>query len=296
MGPLHLILGASGQVGYELARELGESSRVVGLSRPEVDFEKLETVRDAIRHHRPRVVWNAAAATAVNALEADPGRAEQVNAKAPEVIAEECLRARAILVHFSTDYVFDGSKTGPYLESDLPNPLNVYGRSKLAGERAVQASGARHLILRTSWVYSARGRNFVRAILERAAGNDELRVVCDQVGAPTWSRAIARACALMSPQLEPKAEAGVLHMTARGSCSWFDLAAALQRLVVRHGGRWRAALRPVSSAEYGSPTMRPLNSVLSNQALREQYGVELPDWTTSLEEFSRIGLFPGSSR
>jgi dTDP-4-dehydrorhamnose reductase len=199
-------------------------------------------------------------------------------------------------VHFSTDYVFDGTKTGPYLESDPPNPLNVYGRSKLAGERAVQASGARHLILRTSWVYSARGRNFVRTILERAAETDELRVVCDQVGAPTWSRAIARACALVAPQLEAKAEAGVLHMTARGSCSWFDLAAALEHLVVRRGGRWRAALRPVTTAAYGSPTTRPLNSVLSNQALRERYGVELPDWTTSLEEFTRSSPLPGTTR
>jgi dTDP-4-dehydrorhamnose reductase len=161
----------------------------------------------------------------------------------------------------------------------------VYGRSKLAGERAVGGSGARHLIIRTSWVYSSRGTNFVRAILSRAAGTDDLRVVCDQVGAPTWSREIARACARMVPQLEDKVEAGVLHMTARGSCTWFDFALALQAHALRRGLVWRAGLEPVTTDEYGARARRPLNSVLSNEALQARYHVELPEWATSLEEF-----------
>jgi dTDP-4-dehydrorhamnose reductase len=293
--PLHLVLGASGQVGHELVRQLVGVARVVGLSRPEISFENLRSVRDAIRLHRPSVIWNAAAATAVEALEQDPVLAEQVNAKAPGVIAEEALRARAILVHFSTDYVFDGTKAGPYVEADAPNPLNVYGRSKLAGEQAIGASGSRHLILRTSWVYSGRGRNFVRSILARAGGTERLRIVCDQVGAPTWSREIAGACARIAPQLEDKVESGVLHMTALGSCSWFDFATALQEDATRRGIAWCAGLDPVTTEEYAGKVRRPLNSVLSNSALLARFGVSLPHWRASLAEFWQSGWVPPSA-
>jgi dTDP-4-dehydrorhamnose reductase len=285
VAPVHLVIGANGQVGYELVRQLAGVGRVAGLARPEVNLENLKTVRDAIRHHRPTVIWNAAAATAVDALEDAPWLGEQVNAKAPGVIAEEAKRSGAVLVQFSTDYVFDGSKPEPYTEADRPNPVNVYGRTKLAGERAVEASGARYLILRTSWVYSSRGRNFVRAILDRARSADELRVVCDQVGAPTWSREIARICTRIAPRLEEVA--GILHLTAGGSCTWFDFAIALQGEAMRRGLAWRAGLEPVTSEEYGAKAKRPLNSVLSNEALRARLGESLPDWGESHAEFWR---------
>ena len=286
--PVHLVIGANGQVGFELVRQLAGAGGVVGVARPQVNLENLKTVRDAIRHHRPSVIWNAAAATAVDALEESPWLGEQENAKAPGVMAEEAKRLGAMLVQFSTDYVFDGTKQAPYTEGDRPNPLNVYGRTKLAGERAVEASGARYLILRTSWVYSSRGRNFVRAILDRARNADDLKVVCDQVGAPTWCREIGQACARIAPRLDEVA--GVLHMTAGGSCSWFDFAIALQGEAVRRGLAWRAGLEPVTTEEYGAKAKRPLNSVLSNEALRARLDESLPDWGESLAEFWRTDI------
>ena len=281
--PLHLVIGASGQVGLELVRQLRSAGRVVGLSRPEVNLQNLKTVREAIRLHRPAVIWNAAAATSVDALEEAPWLGEQVNAKAPGVMAEEARRIGAVLVQFSTDYVFDGTKPEPYTEADRPNPLNVYGRTKLAGEQAVQNSGARYLILRTSWIYSSRGRNFVRAILDRARDGALLRVVCDQTGAPTWSRKIARTCARIAPRLDEAA--GILHMTAGGSCSWFDFALAIQREATRRGVVWHAGLEPVTTEEYAARAKRPLNSVLSNAALAARLGERLPDWGESHAEF-----------
>ena len=288
IAPMHLVIGANGQVGFELVRQLSGLGRVVGLARHEVNLENLKTVRDAIRHHRPTVIWNAAAATAVDALEDAPGIGEQVNAKAPGVMAEEAKRTGAVLVQFSTDYVFDGTKSKPYTEADRPNPLNVYGRTKLEGEKLVQASGARYLILRTSWVYSSRRRNFVCAILERAGTPDHLKVVCDQVGAPTWSREIARACARLAPRLDETV--GILHMTAEGSCTWFDFALALQSEAMRRGIVWSAGLEPVTTEEYGAKAKRPLNSVLSNEALRTQLGESFPHWTESHAEFWRTDI------
>ncbi|HKP29879.1 MAG TPA: dTDP-4-dehydrorhamnose reductase [Gemmatimonadales bacterium] len=283
--PVHLVIGANGQVGFELVQQLAGIGRIIGLARPEVNLENLKTVRDAIRLHRPSVIWNAAAATAVDMLEESPWLGEQVNAKAPGVMAEEAKRTGAVLVQFSTDYVFDGTKTEPYTESDRTNPLNVYGRTKLAGEKAVEDSGARYLILRTSWVYSSRGRNFVRAILDRARESNDLRVVCDQVGAPTWSREIARACARIAPRLDETA--GILHLTAGGSCTWFDFAIALQGEAIRRALPWRAGLEPVTTEEYGARARRPLNSVLSNEALRARLGEALPDWGESHAQFWR---------
>jgi dTDP-4-dehydrorhamnose reductase len=283
--PVHLVIGANGQIGFELVRQLTGLGQVIGVSRPEVNLETPKAVRDAIRHHRPSVIWNAAAATAVDALEEAPWLGEQVNAKAPGVMAEEARSIGAVLVQFSTDYVFDGTKAEPYTEADRPNPLNVYGKTKLDGEKAVEASGARYLILRTGWVYSSRGRNFIRAILERARKSDDLRVVCDQVGAPSWSREVARMCATIVPRLHETA--GILHLTAGGSCTWFDFAVALQGEAVRRGIPWQARLVPITTEEYGARARRPLNSVLSNQALRARLGEALPDWRDSLTEFWR---------
>ena len=276
--PVHLVFGATGQVGYDLVRELAPLGRVVGLSRPEVDLERLEAVRDAIRLHRPAIIWNAAAATAVDALEDDPDLAFRVNATAPEVMAEEANRLGSLLVHFSTDYVFDGTKPEAWVEDDLPNPLNVYGRSKLAGEVAVRGAGGRHLILRTGWVYSSRGRNFVRAILARAAAPDALRVVNDQVGAPTWSRELARACARLAPRFVRDDLSQVLHLSAAGACSWFEFATAIREQLIAAGVPWNAPLEPVSSAQYGAKAVRPANSVLSNDRFVATFGFHLAPW------------------
>jgi dTDP-4-dehydrorhamnose reductase len=277
--PVHLVFGVTGQVGYDLARELAPLGRVIGLSRAEADLERIESVRDAIPLHRPAVIWNAAAATAVDALEDDPDLAFRVNATAPGVMAEEATRLGARLVHFSTDYVFDGTKREPYVEDDAPNPLNVYGRSKLAGEIAIRDAGARHLILRTGWVYSSRGRNFVRAILPRADAFAVLRVVNDQVGAPTWSRELARACAILAPRLSPHdSGSDVLHLSAAGTCSWFEFAAAIREQLIQSGVPWNAPLEPISGAEYGAKATRPGNSVLSNDRFVAAFGFRLAPW------------------
>lgn len=291
-GPVHLVFGVTGQVGFELVRELSSKGRVVGLSRPEVDLEQLETVRDAIRAHRPTVIWNAAAATAVDALESDPDLAFRVNAKAPGVMSEEAKRTGALLVHFSTDYVFDGTKGAAYVEDDPPNPLNVYGRSKLAGELAVRDAGARHLIIRTGWVYSSRGRNFVRAVLSRSATLDVLRVVNDQVGAPTWSRALARGCARIATRIEGQDCPGLLHLSAAGSCSWFDFAMSIRDQAIQRGHAWRASIEPLGTAEYPAKARRPRYSILASDAAFDRFGVRLPDWRASHDEFWAAGVEP----
>lgn len=281
--PVHLVLGASGQVGFDLVQALQPHGRVVGLSRPEVDLERIDTVRDAIRAHRPAIVWNTAAATAVDALEDDPDLAFRINAIAPGVMAEEARRTGALLVHFSTDYVFDGTKPTPYVEEDQPNPLSIYGRSKLAGERAIQEAGGHHLILRTSWIYSSRGRNFLQAILRRASGAAPLTIVNDQVGSPTWSREVARGSVRVARHLRHSGDSGLFHLTAQGSCSWFEFAGAI-REALGDSVRWIAPLVPVSTIAYGSRAPRPLNSVLSNERLSSELGVRLGHWRDGLAE------------
>lgn len=282
--PVHLVFGATGQVGFDLMRELAPTGRVIGLSRPGVDLERLDTVRDAIRSHRPTMIWNAAAATAVDSLEGDPALAFRVNATSLGVMAEESKRIGGFLVHFSTDYVFDGSKAGPYVEEDQPRPLNVYGRSKLAGEVAVQQAGGRHLILRTSWVYSQRGRNFYRAIVARGVNPGVIRVVDDQIGAPTWSKDLASACVVIAPILANEGvSAGLFHLTGAGHCSWYRFASAIRDARVAAGAVWRAELKGVSTAEYGSPVLRPRNSVLSSQSFSRTFNLRLPAWPHSLQ-------------
>lgn len=281
--PVHLVLGASGQVGFELVQVLQPHGQVVGLSRPDVDLERPDTVRDAIRDHHPAIIWNAAAATAVDALEDDPDLAFRVNATAPGLMAEEARRAGALLVHFSTDYVFDGTKPTPYVEDDRPYPLNVYGRSKLAGELAVREGGGQYLILRTSWIYSSRGRNFLQAILGRATGAVPLSIVSDQRGAPTWSREVARGSVGAAQRILASGGSGLFHLTAEGACSWFEFADAIRDLL-GDSVRWVAPLVPVSTIAYGSRAPRPLNSVLSNERLSSQLGIRMGHWRAGLAE------------
>jgi len=232
-----------------------------------------------VREAKPQIIVNAAAYTAVDHAESEPELAMQINGIAPGILADEAKRLGALLVHYSTDYVFDGEKTTPYVEDDPPNPLNVYGRTKLAGERAIQAAGGRHLILRTSWVYGARGKNFLLTILRLAGERKELRVVNDQRGAPTSCRAIADATAKVLRGMDGVAGCdGIFHLSAAGDATWSDFAAAI---IARAGLATRIV--PIVSAEYPTVARRPRNSLLDNSKVRAKFAVSLPDWRAEFD-------------
>jgi len=250
------------------------------LDQSDLDLRDAERIREAVRAASPDVIVNAAAYTAVDKAESDRDTAFAINAAAPGVLADEAKRKGVLLVHYSTDYVFDGAKATPYVEDDAPNPLNVYGASKLAGDRAIAASGCRHLILRTSWVYGPRGSNFMLTMLRLARERPELRVVDDQVGAPTSSRAIARAtatalaCAVQSPELT-----GLYHLTAGGETSWCGFA----RAILSRAGIATPVL-PIHTEGYPTPARRPRNSRLDCSRLRAAFGVTLDPWEEGLAE------------
>jgi dTDP-4-dehydrorhamnose reductase len=285
-----LLTGASGQVGWELRRTLAPLGRVVAPSSTELDLADPDAIRRVAREVRPHLIVNPAAYTAVDKAEAEPELAMAVNGIAPGVLAEEAKRMHAMLVHYSTDYVFDGSKTGPYHENDLPCPVSSYGRSKLAGEEAIRATGVPHLIFRTSWVYGARGKNFMRTILRLANARDSLKVVDDQMGAPTWSRMIAEATALALRSNDLQAAVGTCHLTCAGSTSWHGFARAIveeHRIRFEAGGDPQLRLRPdaieaIPSEQYPTPAKRPANSMLDNGKLIRTFGLELPDWRECL--------------
>jgi dTDP-4-dehydrorhamnose reductase len=275
-----LIIGKNGQVGWELQRALAPLGQVVALERSEMDLADADSIRRVVRDLRPDVVINAAAYTAVDRAESERDLAMAVNGIAPGILAEETARLGALLIHYSTDYVFDGRKPSPYVEDDAPNPLNAYGESKLAGERAIQEVGGRHMILRTSWVYGPRGKNFMLTILRLANEHDEIRVVNDQIGAPTSSRAVADATyRIVERRLagEDRAFNGVFHLTASGSTSWFGFAQAI--IAQTQDRRERSPrLVPVASADYPSAAKRPLNSMLSSEKARRLFGIALDPW------------------
>jgi dTDP-4-dehydrorhamnose reductase len=275
-----LVTGGSGQVGWRLAQTLPAVGDAIVTQRETIDLARPDTLRDAIRSIRPDVIVNAAAYTDVDRAESEPELAHAVNAHAPGVMAEEAKRIGALLVHYSTDYVFDGVKTGAYTETDATNPLGVYGASKLLGEEAVAAAGGAHIILRSSWVYDSRGRNFVRAILKRAEEHGELRVVDDQLGSPTWARAIADATrALLTQIARVKAAPGVYHFTDGGSVSRYDLAA---RILDKRAGS-APLLHRVRTADLPAAAKRPLNCVLDVSKLEATFGISLPPWETQLD-------------
>ena len=284
----YLVTGGSGQVGFELTQQLRALGDVVAPRRSELDLASPDSIRAAIDRVRPDVIVNAAAYTAVDRAESERDACFDVNARAPGLLAEEARRIDAALIHFSTDYVFDGTKAAPYVECDDARPLNVYGESKLAGERAVESVGGAWLILRTSWVYGLRGQNFLRTILRRAREADELRVVDDQIGAPTWSRSLAAATArlLASRASESLADrirdvAGVYHLTSAGSASWFEFARAILDV---DGGMDRRPVRlvPIPTAEYPTPARRPAWSVLDCTKSAHVLGVRLGSWEAEL--------------
>lgn len=280
----HLVLGATGQIGSELTRLLPAVGKTLGVSRPDVDYERPHSVIQTVRRHSPRVIWNAAAHTGVESLETERSAAFRINAEAPELLAQEARRLGAALVHFSTDYVFDGRKTGPYGEDDPPAPLNVYGASKRAGEEAIGSSGCNHVIIRTSWVYAATGRNFLTAIFRKGGIEGRIPVVDDQAGAPTWSRDIATACVkLASALMSDQVPWGLYHLTASGRTTWYQFAVAIRDGLIHRGFRWRAELVPVSSRDYPSHAARPLSSVLDCTRAARVLGLVLPSWRMSLE-------------
>ncbi|HTR59167.1 MAG TPA: dTDP-4-dehydrorhamnose reductase [Casimicrobiaceae bacterium] len=284
--PTILVIGARGQLGFELARLLPAHGEVTALDRSELDIGDPDAIRETLRALRPVLAVNAAAYTAVDQAEREPERVEAINARAPAILAEEAKRLDALLVHYSTDYVFDGAAAVPYPEDAPTNPLGVYGASKLRGEQAIVASGCRYLVLRTSWVYGLRGRNFLLTIRRLATERDELRVVADQIGVPNWSRALAEATAtLVSRGLDVLAErAGLYHLSARGSTSWFEFARAIV------GEVESPRVLPITTAEYPTAARRPPYAVLATEKLERVFGVSLPDWRELLARCLASGV------
>ena len=279
-----LLTGRSGQVGWELARALLPLGRIHACGRAELDLADAAALRRGLEALRPDAIVNAAAYTAVDLAEQEPERAEAINAAAPAVLAQWAAAHGALLVHYSTDYVFDGAKAAPYVETDPTHPLGAYGRSKLAGETAIRAAGCDHLVFRTSWVYAARGANFLRTILRLAAEREELRVVDDQIGAPTWARLIAEATAhalrqALQERRSGRFAGGVFHLAAGGETSWYGFARAI---VEGRPGLRVKTVRPIATAEYPTPARRPSNSRLDTGAFRARFGLELPDWREGL--------------
>jgi len=283
-----VVIGRTGQVGWELRHKLACHGQVIALGYPEIDFKNPDSLRTALRYAEPAVIVNAAAYTAVDKAEDEPEVAMAINGTAPGVLAEEAKRLGSMLVHYSTDYVFDGTKKGEYVETDAPNPQNVYGKTKLAGDEAIEASGCEHLILRTSWVYGARGNNFLLTMLKLAGERDELRIVDDQTGAPTTSECIAQGTANILAQVmgPPGAgldgRSGIYNLTNTGATTWFGFAQALLTRSAASLGTRLPKLIPIPTSEFPRPAARPTNSRLSCQRLEETFGVRMPAWEGAL--------------
>lgn len=296
-----LLIGKNGQVGAELAALLPHLGEVAAFGRQELDLSKPEQIRRAIRDVQPAIVVNAAAYTLVDQAETDKEQARIINADAPALMAEEAKKIGAALVHYSTDYVFDGSRNLPYDETDQPCPINVYGKTKLAGEEAIQTVGLPHLIFRTAWVYGKRGRNFLLTILRLATEREELKVVHDQFGAPTWSQEIATGTERILRQLSRQGRDSIskfgctYHMTAASKTSWFEFAKMILEEASRmpRGIPWfetatkghplvTRCITAITTEEYPTPARRPSYSVLSNSRLKQDFGFELPAWSLQL--------------
>lgn len=286
-----LLTGKNGQVGWELQRALASLGHVIAVGHREMDLADPDSIRKTLRDVRPGLIVNAAAYTAVDKAESEPDLAMAVNGVAPGIMAEEARRLDAAIIHYSTDYVFDGANGRPYAEDDAPNPLNVYGRTKLAGEQAIQAAGAPHLILRTSWVYGARGRNFLLTVLRLARERSELKIVDDQIGAPTWARLLAEVTSQIvaqdaSPlcrQAIPISDvSGIYHAVPAGSTSWHGFAARILENGAGHAGQKPPRLVPIPTSDYPLPAVRPRNSCLSNEKLTRVFGLAFPSWEDSL--------------
>jgi len=299
-----LLIGKNGQLGNDLQNLLPRLGALVATDREQLDLSRPADIRSLIQDFHPALIVNAAAYTAVDQAEKDEPLARAINSVAPAVIAEAAKKVGAALVHYSTDYVFDGSKNSPYEENDPPNPISAYGRTKLAGEQAIRDSGVDHLIFRTAWVYSTRGTNFLLTILRLATQREELRIVRDQIGAPTWSREIASASAQVLQQIYNQSDAraawsehgGTYHLTAAGETNWYESAQAILQEAAHApdslawfraatNGKELLARRvlPITTAEYPTPARRPAYSVLSNSKLNRAFGIQLPGWRQQLQ-------------
>jgi len=278
-----LLTGATGQVGWELLRTLAPLGEVLAPGREIFDLSQPEKLREKIHEWKPDLIVNPAAYTAVDQAESEHELAFTANAAAPKILAEEAELLQIPLIHYSTDYVFDGKKGVPYTEEDSPNPLNIYGESKLKGEQSIQEINPQHLILRTSWVYSQRGNNFLTTMLRLFQEKKEISIVDDQIGIPTWSHMIAEATAHIIGKIESVDESywGLYHLTGTGKTSWFRFAEAILSMI--HDGR-HPDLYPVSSEEYPTIATRPLNTPLSSSRIHDALHVRLPYWEKQLEQ------------
>ena len=285
-----LLTGNTGQVGWELQHALAPLGSLIALGRDGMDHANPDSIRTAIRSVKPDIIVNAAGFTAVDKAESEVSLVTRINAIAPGIMAEEAKRIGAPLVHYSTDYVYDGTQERPYTEDDAPNPLNTYGKSKLAGERAIQEVGGTHVILRTSWVYSARRSNFVLAILRLAREKPELSVVNDQVGSPSWARALAVSTAeLLRKRHLFQDHGGVYHLSASGQTTRYEFAREIIRIMKEISGvksDW-AEITPITSDQYQPPlpARRPLSPVTDKNKIKRALGIEMPHWRNQLLAF-----------
>ncbi|HUR21144.1 MAG TPA: dTDP-4-dehydrorhamnose reductase [Vicinamibacterales bacterium] len=293
-----LVTGRDGQVGWELQRTLARLGEVVAYSRTEFDLANPESLREKMRALKPDWIINAAAYTAVDRAEQEEASASTINGEAPGILAEEAKKLGAGFVHFSTDYVFDGTKQTPYVETDPTNPLGAYGRTKLAGEQNVMAAGGRSWIFRTSWVYAPRGKNFMLTILRLATERPRLRVVADQYGAPTSAGLISDTVArFMATESAHRAAGGLYHLTADGRTSWHGFAEAIVQEGAARGLCPQVPIDPITTAEYPLPAKRPMNSVMDHQQLARDFGLQLPDWRDSLRQcMDELAATRGASR
>ena len=299
MTPSILITGRDGQLGFELRRTLSPLARIIAVDIDDVDFCNLDAVRQLVRKTGADIIVNAAAYTAVDQAERDRDTAERINGDVPGVLAEELKRRGGkLIVHYSTDYVFNGAGAQPYMEEDSPDPINAYGETKLAGERAVQLACVPYVTFRTEWLYATRGKNFLLTVLRLAREGKPLRIIADQVGAPTWARMLAEASAqvvarfLNASAAETNAWSGLYHLTAAGQTTWHEfteaiLTESLRRLkTLKQPSEWcDAALRsltPIPASEYPLPARRPAFSLLSNDKIARVFGISLPDWREQL--------------
>jgi dTDP-4-dehydrorhamnose reductase len=281
-----LLTGKTGQVGYELERSLQGLGEITAVDRSQMDLSNLDQVRAVIRAVKPNLIINPAAYTAVDKAESEPELAMRINGHAPAVMAEEAKKLGAAMIHYSTDYVFDGTKTTPYTEDDPTCPINAYGRTKLAGEQAIQAAGIPHLILRTSWVYGMRGKNFLLTVLRLAQERDELRIVADQHGSPTWCRTIADSTAHIVAQSHRashvedgwQGRSGLYHLTAQGQTTWHGFT---QAILAHPSVAKKPTVTPIMAHEYPLPAARPANSVLSCARVTGAF-CGLPAWDSAL--------------
>lgn len=290
--PKILLIGKNGQIGHDILPLLEKISTLTAVDRSTLDLTRIDEIQQCVRSVRPDIIVNAAAYTAVDKAESEQTLAEAINATAPEVLGQEAARLGSLLVHYSTDYVFDGTKPTPYIEDDPICPLNVYGATKAKGEAAIRHAGCRHLIFRTSWVFSNRGTNFLLTMLRLGGQRDQLKIVNDQIGAPTSSESLARATiAVLDKIFSSKAAEqsfGTYHMTAAGATSWFGFATEIFRQASVELASKVPRLHPIPSSEYPTPARRPLNSRLGCEKLEATFGVVMPGWQDCLA--SVVGL------